>query len=250
MLAAFLVDNENLVSQAISQWVQGNKLDIKMIETAENGQNAIEYIGDNKVNIVITNIKKFVLEDIEFIDYIYSHNKCIEYVILSGYGEIKCMKEAIKCGIEPCLSKSDNVENIKDILMALKKEIEGAYEISIESPELKKERDCVAKVKRCVERYLACPELSLKWIAKNHLYMNPDYLGKVFLKENGERFSVYLSKKRVERAKKLITIWKYDKVCEIAEHVGLGHNPQYFSQVFKKYEGCLPREYQQKYNKE
>ncbi|WP_338130737.1 AraC family transcriptional regulator [Cohnella ginsengisoli] len=33
------------------------------------------------------------------------------------------------------------------------------------------------------------------------------------------------------------------KIFELAERLGFGDNPQYFSQIFKKYAGCTPSEY-------
>ena len=37
-------------------------------------------------------------------------------------------------------------------------------------------------------------------------------------------------------------------IHQIAEVVGFGSNPQYFSQVFKKYTGMTPTEYAEKQN--
>jgi two-component system response regulator YesN len=86
-------------------------------------------------------------------------------------------------------------------------------------------------------------DLSLKWLANNHLYMNVGYLGKLFTKATGEKFSNYLSRIRIEKAKELIDTWETEKVYEVAEKVGLGDNPQYFSHVFKIYTGLTPTEY-------
>jgi len=75
------------------------------------------------------------------------------------------------------------------------------------------------------------------------LYMNADYLGKLFKKETGEKFSNYVVKARVRKATEL---WAGDpeiKIFEMSERLGFGDNPQYFSQVFKKQMGCTPSEY-------
>ncbi|MBQ3426075.1 MAG: helix-turn-helix domain-containing protein [Clostridia bacterium] len=87
--------------------------------------------------------------------------------------------------------------------------------------------------------------LSLRWIAKNHLFTNVDYLGKVFKKEVGTNFSHYVMTKRMELAKELIMGGKKDRIYEVAERVGYGTNSQYFSQVFKKYTGLSPLEYKE-----
>lgn len=93
-----------------------------------------------------------------------------------------------------------------------------------------------------IEQNLGNKELSLKWLANELLYMNEDYLGKLFKKEMNERFSDYIMRLRMEKAKELMKN-SAAKIFEIAEKVGFGGNSQYFSQVFKKYTGNTPTEY-------
>ena len=57
------------------------------------------------------------------------------------------------------------------------------------------------------------------------------------------RFSDYLNKERMEEAIRLMTFYHNDNVKHIARQVGFGSNPQYFSQVFKRYTGLPPTEY-------
>jgi len=86
-------------------------------------------------------------------------------------------------------------------------------------------------------------ELSLTWIAKKVLFINENYLGKLFYKHTNEKFSRYVVRIRMEKAKELIKSNKDYKIYEITEQIGLEDNTQYFSQVFKKYTGYTPSEY-------
>lgn len=99
------------------------------------------------------------------------------------------------------------------------------------------------RIKEFVEENLSDDSLSLKFIAENHLYMNVDYVSKKFQKETGQKFSAYLTALRVAKAKELLQDADVDKVQAIAELVGFGNNPQYFSQVFKKATGMTPSAY-------
>ncbi|MCE4047710.1 helix-turn-helix transcriptional regulator [Bacillus sp. Au-Bac7] len=78
--------------------------------------------------------------------------------------------------------------------------------------------------------------------------MNPDYLGKLFKQETGERFSAYLTKWRIEKAIAYITENDDVKMVTLADMIGFGDNPQYFSQVFKKYTGYTPSDYRKAQN--
>jgi two-component system response regulator YesN len=59
----------------------------------------------------------------------------------------------------------------------------------------------------------------------------------------GRKFSSYLLEVRMERSKILMATDATLHSYEIAEWIGLGNNPHYFSQVFRKYTGMTPKDY-------
>lgn len=101
----------------------------------------------------------------------------------------------------------------------------------------------IALLKSYVEQHLDSENLSLKWLAENYLFVSVGYLSKQFVKEEGIRFSDYLNKKRMDEAVRLMVYYHNDNIKSIARQVGFGNNPQYFSQVFKRYTGCTPTDY-------
>ena len=103
-----------------------------------------------------------------------------------------------------------------------------------------------------VEEHLSDPNLTLKRISEQYLFMNTDYVSKKFQKETGTRFSNYLTEVRIEKAKQLLLSTENDKnkIQTVAEQVGCGNNPQYFSQLFKKKTGMTPSAYVSKLNGE
>lgn len=94
-----------------------------------------------------------------------------------------------------------------------------------------------------VEEHLQDPNLTLKQIAETHLFMNVDYVSKKFYKETGHKFSQYLTHMRISKAKQLIIAKPSEPIKTIAEQVGCGNNPQYFSQLFKKQTGMTPTDF-------
>lgn len=85
--------------------------------------------------------------------------------------------------------------------------------------------------------------LTLKCLAHDVMFMNSGYLSKLFCKETGITFSSYLTKLRMEKSKEIIEKSSEIKVYEVASQIGMGNNPQYFSQLFKKIYGVTPTEY-------
>lgn len=98
-------------------------------------------------------------------------------------------------------------------------------------------------VKAYVITHLDDENLSLKYIAEHLLYLNVSYLSRTFTKQSGEKFSNYLNRLRIEKAQKLLHQNGADHIHVVAEAVGFGSNPQYFSQVFKKYTGTTPTQF-------
>lgn len=109
--------------------------------------------------------------------------------------------------------------------------------------------DVIEKIIEYVNDNLSDPNLTLKWIAQNYLYMNVDYLSKKFIRETGMKFSDYLGSQRVEKAKELLVSCDTEKIELAAEKVGFGNNPQYFRQIFKRYTGMIPSAYVKKMGK-
>lgn len=72
---------------------------------------------------------------------------------------------------------------------------------------------------------------------------NPDYVSKRFIKETGEKFSQFLTRTRMEYAKKLLAGQHELNVQKAAQETGYGNNPLYFSQLFKKYTSMTPSRY-------
>ena len=75
----------------------------------------------------------------------------------------------------------------------------------------------------------------------NIFHYNEEYLGRLFKKETHMSFSDYVSKQRIERAKRLL-IETNDSVVSIAVKVGF-NNVTYFNRVFKKYLNMTPLEF-------
>lgn len=103
--------------------------------------------------------------------------------------------------------------------------------------------DFILRLQQYVWENISNPDLTLKWIAENHLYMNVDYVSRKFVRATGQKFSAFLTDVRIRCAKKLLSEYGIERIHEVAERVGCGNNPHYFSQIFKKSTGLTPSAY-------
>ena len=67
---------------------------------------------------------------------------------------------------------------------------------------------------------------------------------KAYLKRTDEKFIEYLTRIRITYAKELLARPEYS-IKEICVNAGYG-DPNYFSRIFKKYEGVTPSEFRGK----
>lgn len=73
-----------------------------------------------------------------------------------------------------------------------------------------------------------------------------NYFSRLFKKEMGEGCNEYITRKRIEKAKHLLTVSRL-KTYEVAEQVGY-HDTNYFSLAFKKNTGLSPTEFRDRQN--
>lgn len=141
------------------------------------------------------------------------------------------------------LNEQSDAQSIRDILMETIEKVSGNIGESTRtySP-------FIEKVMQYVESHLDNPNLTLKWIAENYLFMNVDYVSARFVKETKQKFSNYLTTQRIQKAKTLMGEGHNESIQWIAEKVGCGNNPQYFSQIFKKNTSMTPSAYIKKIN--
>jgi two-component system response regulator YesN len=102
-------------------------------------------------------------------------------------------------------------------------------------------RSVVERVMDFIKLHMA-EDLSREDIA-NHVFLNPDYLTRIFKKETGMAVSDYLLHERLKLAQELLA--KTDMpISSVASHIGYS-NFSHFSRMFKKHTTLNPNEYRQ-----
>ena len=91
-----------------------------------------------------------------------------------------------------------------------------------------------------IDSHFTDEELSLNRVAQE-VNISANYLSAVFSQETGATFVEYLTSKRMELARTLLRTTD-QRSGEIAAAVGY-KDPHYFSFLFKKTQGCTPRDY-------
>ena len=97
----------------------------------------------------------------------------------------------------------------------------------------------IQKVINEINLHLDAP-LSLKTLAAQ-CYISPSYLSNVFKQETGQTLTDYISRRRMERAARLL-LTTNARVAVVAEEVGI-LDVNYFTKMFKNATGQTPTAY-------
>lgn len=100
--------------------------------------------------------------------------------------------------------------------------------------------DIITTAQGIIEENYMSEEISLNSVA-GKVGMSPSYFSSIFGKEVGKTFVEYLTEIRMEKAKEYL-MCSAMKTSEISYEVGY-KDPHYFSYIFKKTQGCSPKEY-------
>lgn len=252
-IKVLLADDEQIIRTGISTLISWDELDMELVCCAENGQKAFEYISTYPVDIVITDIRMPLMGGIELIRACANAGFSVRFILLTGYGEFEYAKSAMHYGVRHYLLKptdeSQIIQALTEIAADLYMEQRRRRPFTGASPSVPAQispQDPIEKVKLIINEELSNPDLSLKWIAHNKLYMNENYLGKLFQKKTGKKFSNYLTDQRMQHAKELISRNPDIKLTELCQKTGFINNPAYFCTSFKNYSGLTLTQYRQK----
>lgn len=169
--------------------------------------------------------------------------KCLLFDLVSTL--IKAVDEIGMSWDNVFQDKHDPVKELVncDTVAEMKKQMTGILQ-KVCGYVLKRKKNTGSKIRdgvvAFVDKHYSDSNLSISMIAEE-LNMSPKYLASVFRDQTGELLLDYISRFRVEKAKKLLK--KGDlNITGIAKTVGF-YNSNAFIRVFKKHEGITPGQY-------
>ena len=122
MLKLLIVDDEEMICQAIANIIDWKSYNIQLVGTCTDGVEAYHTILDECPDIVITDIRMPGISGLELIERINRTDLCTQFVILSGYGEFEYAKRAMKCGVQHYLLKPCTETQIIDCIQEVTKD--------------------------------------------------------------------------------------------------------------------------------
>ncbi len=126
MKKVMLVDDEIFITEGLKAIIDWNKLGLEVVQTAQNGEEAIKKYYENPVDLIVTDINMPKKTGLELVKELKEAHQQVKFIILSGYDEFSYAKKAIEYGVENYILKPINEEeleaSLKQLLANLAKE--------------------------------------------------------------------------------------------------------------------------------
>lgn len=205
----------------------------------EEAKEALKFLYENPVDVMITDIKMPELSGLDLISRIREANQEVDIVILSGYSNFTYAQRAIELGVRRYLTKPTNPKEVISVLSKIEEELNCKEKVEDERPDVEASNLIVSKTLEYIERNYS-GKITLKDMA-DELFITPNYLCRLFKRHTGKNLMEYVTEYRMLKAQKFLKDIHY-KISEISEMVGY-NDTKYFSSTFKKIYGMTPLDY-------
>ncbi|RAV18990.1 response regulator transcription factor [Paenibacillus contaminans] len=276
MYKVVLIDDENKITRGLKQIINWTQLGCVVAGVAYNGKMGLQVVDETQPDIVITDIKMPYMDGLEMIEVLKSKSSPIKFIVLSGYSDFPYMQKSIKLGINNFILKpvdEQELENsVLDAIMSIetsRRELETIASLQTRSnmyaelinkqvlsgassedanqailadfreQQINQQASMIHNIKKYIDEHYA-ENISLVSAAER-FFINPSYLSQLFKKKTDDTFLNYVTKIRLEKAKRLLQETDL-KVYEISSQVGY-KDPKYFSKIFEKHAGVKPSDY-------
>ncbi len=121
MLKVLLVDDEPIIAQGISVLIDWEKYGYEIVDTANNGLEALEFLKHNSVDLILADVKMPVMDGIKLLKTIREEKLSDAFfVIVSGYGDFTYAQQAIKYKCTDYILKPVQKQQLLDLAVQVK----------------------------------------------------------------------------------------------------------------------------------
>ena len=154
MYKILLVDDEILVREAIRERMEWKTLGYELVGDCENGKEAMEFLQNQSVDVVLTDIYMPYVDGLELSKHIHEKYPETRTIIFSGYNDFEYARQAIRYNVseyilKPVTAKELSVvlQNMKETLDNKQKEKQQLHELAkSHQTQLKNEEYIVSKI--------------------------------------------------------------------------------------------------------
>ena len=238
-------------NEELRQYISNNLSSLFYLLEAKNGKEALDILKRQEVNLIITNAIMPVIDGIKLCKLVKENlsTRHIPVYILSTKTDIESQLESFRVGADDYIIKPFSINILKFKTLNMLHTSHYIFEHSsnimpTERINTTMNKEILEKANMVVEKNIDNMKFSIKQFAWE-MNMSCSSLHMKLKAITGESTTEFIHKIRLNRACQLLEEGKFS-ISEISFMVGY-NTPSYFTTCFKKYVGCLPIEYKNRF---
>jgi two-component system, response regulator YesN len=260
VIKVLIVDDEKLVRKGIIALLPWEKFHMVVSGEASNGQKALEFLEQNEVDLVMTDLSMPVLSGFELMREIQQNYPEVCTVVLTCHQDFGYIQDALRAGAIDYIVKTQlEKETLEVVLERIARRVDcenrkrsKTMGSASEDSELELNISREIRIKYS-EEIIKSIGKSIRYIKKNlsegisqdeiakEIGMSRGYFSQCFKDIVGKPFGEYAREVKLGKAKELLTQTN-KPVYWIADQLGF-QDEKYFSKLFREYTGQLPTEF-------
>jgi YesN/AraC family two-component response regulator len=258
MYRLLIVDDEAIEREAIQYFIQQAGLKFEAVEVAINGIEAVSKAAAFQPQIIIMDIRMPGRDGLEAAKEIRQFNSDCKIIFLTAFSEFEYAQKAIKVKAEDFIIKPADSDTLltalNNVITDLDQGKAAAEDVTLEPPENFHDGTgtegivngptglLVDRVSKYIDQnYNKCIKLDEMC---DMVGFSKYYLSRIFKQYKNINLVDYITFRRIEKTKEMLKDPKIS-IKEISSLVGY-NDPNYLTNVFKKWEGISPTEYRNK----
>jgi len=237
MFKLLIVEDEDEIRNSLANYFPWNQIGYEVAASFPNGKQAFEYILQNQVDAVLSDVKMPVMDGIELAKAISERNLPVKIVFLSAFQDFDYLQQSMVYGARNYILKPTKYDDLVAVFTKLTTELA--------SPDVKAEPEDGSNRKKLIEIIKArvledLSDCSLSTVSKS-VYLTPSYVSTLFKKETGINFAEYALSEKMRYAAELLATGDL-KMNAISEMTGYSDTKN-FMRAFRNFYGKSPGRY-------
>ena len=224
-----IVDDEPWAAVDAQHSVDWGRFGFKFTRHYSSPAEALNEIPRMRYSLILVDIRMPGMDGLELIRRLKEKQVDAHFAILSGYSDFEYARTAIRLGVQNYFVKPLEPEEIYQL----------SRELLTDQPQLPAIDPQFSEILEYIDLH-ASEKLRLEDVADSLGY-NKNYICHLFQKHIGQTYVQYLTQRRLENARRLLTDTALP-IAEIALRCGFSDNT-YFNRVFKRATNRTPAEY-------
>ena len=125
MYRVLIADDEDIIREGFIEFIPWAELGFEIVYTCENGTQAIEYLKENSVDFILTDIIMAGTTGLDIARYVYENNISSVVCLVSGHRDFEYARQAIKYNVNYYLTKPTDFDDMLEMINEVKKTLDS-----------------------------------------------------------------------------------------------------------------------------